>query len=195
MLSLSKSSVVSVLAAVALSTVIVAAPSGAAPPLTCGTPTQHALITNSAAVSLTSFGSVSGSVDGVDYNGSYEMSSVNVRTDPLFITATLDPGEVRFVGIVITYTPYNEGDLQPLETITTDLAPTLAIDTQYTLEYDTEFVRLESVYLVLAVCAAEALPALPVSGGSNTIGVFAGVVLLLGVVVQVVVRRQRRYHV
>jgi hypothetical protein len=50
------------------------------------------------------------------------------------------------------------------------------------------------VYLVLAVCAVDASPALPVSGGSNTVVVYAGVVLLLGVVAQLAVRRQRRYN-
>ena len=132
-------------------------------------------------------GSLGGTVDGVSYTGNYEIQSADVKTLPVVMSVDLDAGDVKLVGITLTYTPYNDSDLKPLETINKEMSPTSSYDGQETLVYTTDFVRLESFSVWLAVCQTS----LPTAGGSTNLGFVGFGLLLAGVAVLALSRRGR----
>lgn len=184
---------------------------GAAPvPDTCGTPVRISLRQNTSAVSITASGSLSGTVDGYEFRGEFELSTDNIRTLPVDFSASLEDGPARIVALVITYDPYNSGDIHPEETLVHEVEPALSASTSFTVEYDTEFVRLNSVYIDVALCGPlpettveededdreeEAAPiggssgALPSTGGSDTTALVALAALILGAGAALIARR------
>lgn len=177
-------------------------------PDTCGNPVRVTLLQNTAAVSISSSGGIGGTVDGYEFSGSYELSTDDMRTLPLNFSASLDDGPARIVALVITYDPYNSGDIHPEETLVHDVQPTLSASASLQVVYDTEFVRLNSVYVDVALCGpvpettvdedddrddeppvGGSSGALPSTGASDATALIALTVLLLGAGATLIARR------
>lgn len=183
--------------------------SAAPVPDMCGTPVRVTLLQNTAAVSITASGSLGGTVDGYEFDGAYELSTDDIRTLPVDFSASLEDGPARIVALVITYDPYNSGDIHPEETLVHEVEPALSASASLPVVYDTEFVRLNSVYVDVALCGP--LPdttvvvddddrddespvggssgALPSTGGSDTTALIALAALALGAGAALIARR------
>ena len=185
-------------------------------PDTCGTPVRVTLLQNTAAIGISASGGIAGTVDGYEFRGNYELSTDDIRTLPVDFSASLDDGPARIVALVVTYEPYEVGDVQPEITLAHGVEPTLSANASILVKYDTEFVRLDSVYVDVALCgplpettvdpddegdegdegdeAVEApvggsSGALPSTGGADTTALVALAVLLLGAGAALIARR------